>query len=210
MGDYLFIRRLKFEEDIIKNFIFLGIVVALIIGAVAFLTFSKNDAKEITTPSGEQVTTGISADQDVQTAEEGKPAPDFTLVDFDNKVVKLSDFKGKPIFIDFWTKWCPFCIEEMAEIEKIHQEFGDQVVVLGIHRTNTESASVGKEFAREDIKVTYIILQDKTDEVYKAFTPGFAGMPVAAWIDADGVLVKLKIGPKTTEEMRENVKALLQ
>lgn len=192
-----------------KNFIFLGIVVVLIIGAIVFLTFTKKGAKEITTQSGEQVTTGISEDQDVKTAEEGKPAPEFTLVDFDDKVVKLSDFKGKPVFIDFWTKWCPFCTEEMSEIEKIHKEFGDRVVVLGIHRTNTESASVGKAFAREDVKVTYNILQDKTDEVYKAFTPGFAGMPVAAWIDADGILVKLKVGPKTTEEMRENVKAIL-
>lgn len=192
-----------------KNYIFLGVVVVLIIGVVAFLSLSKNESKKVTTPSGEQVTTGLSKDQDVQTAQEGKPAPDFTLVDFDDKVVKLSDFKGKPVFIDFWTKWCPFCTEEMTEIEKIHQEFGDEVVVIGIHRTNTESASVGKAFARDDVKVTYTILQDKTDEVYKAFTPGFAGMPVAAWIDKDGILVKLKIGPKTTEEMRENVKALL-
>ncbi len=192
-----------------RNYILLGVVVVLIIGAIAFLTLSKNDSKKVTTDSGETVTTGLSENQDVQIAEEGKPAPDFTLVDFDDKVVKLSDLKGKPVFIDFWTKWCPFCTEEMPEIEKIHQEFGDRVVVLGIHRTNTESASVGKAFARDDVKVTYNILQDKTDEVYKAFTPGFAGMPVAAWIDADGVLVKLKIGPKTTEEMRENVKALL-
>lgn len=192
-----------------KNFIFLGIVIVLIIAAIAFLTFSKNDAKEVITESGEQVTTGISEDQDVQTAEEGKPAPNFILVDFDDKVVKLSDFHGKPVFIDFWTKWCPFCTEEMPEIEKIHKEFGDHLVVLGIHRTNTESASVGEDFARNDAKVTYVILQDKTDEVYKAYTPGFAGMPVAAWIDKDGVLVKLKIGPKTTEEMRDNVEAIL-
>lgn len=192
-----------------RNYIFLGIIVVLIIGAIAFLTFSKQESKEVTTSSGEQVTTGLSEDQEIETAEEGKPAPDFTLVDFEGKTVKLSDLKGKPVFIDFWTKWCPFCTDEMPEIEKIHKEFGDQIVVLGIHRTNTESASVGEDFARKDIKVTYQILQDKSDEVYKAYTPGFAGMPVAAWIDKEGVLVKLKIGPKTTEEMRDNVEAIL-
>ena len=119
----------------------------------------------------------------------------------------------KPVFIEFGTKWCPFCTEEMPAIEKIYQEFGlpsgGELVVLGIHRTNTEPVSVGKDFARNDAKVTYPILLDKTDEVYKAYTPGFAGMPVAAWIDAEGILVKLKIGPKTTEEMRENTRAIL-
>lgn len=192
-----------------RNYIFLGIIVVLIIGVIAFLTLSKQQSKEVTTSSGEQVTTGLSEGQEIETAEEGKLAPDFTLVDFEGKTVKLSDLKGKPVFIDFWTKWCPFCIDEMPEIEKIHKEFGDQIVVLGIHRTNTESASVGEDFARKDIKVTYQILQDKDDEVYKAYTPGFAGMPVAAWIDKDGILVKLKIGPKTTEEMRDNVEAII-
>ncbi len=196
-----------------RNYIFLGTIVVLIIGTIAFLTLSKQESKEVTTSSGEQVTTGLSEDQEIETAEEGKLAPDFTLVDFEGKTVKLSDLKGKPVFIDFWTKWCPFCTEEMPEIEKIHQEFGPpaggNLVVLGIHRTNTESATIGKSFARDDAKVTYTILQDKTDEVYKAFTPGFAGMPVAAWIDAEGILVKLKIGPKTAEEMRENIKAIL-
>ncbi len=192
-----------------RNYIFLAIIIFLIVGAIGFLTFTKKGAKEVTTATGEKITTGLSEDQEVQTAEEGKNAPDFTLVDFEGNTVKLSDLKGKPIFIDFWTKWCPFCTEEMPEIEKIHKEFGDQLVVLGIHRTNTESASVGEDFARNDAKVTYVILQDKTDEVYKAYTPGFAGMPVAAWIDKDGVLVKLKIGPKTTEEMRDNVEAIL-
>jgi cytochrome c-type biogenesis protein len=197
-----------------RSLVPLGIIIVLIITAIAGLNLSKSESKEVSNSSGEQVTTGISEEQSDAKAEEGKAAVDFTLVDFEGSVVKLSDFRGKPVFIDFWTKWCPFCTDEMPEIEKIHQEFGPpasgELVVLGIHRTNTESASVGEDFARNDVKVTYQILQDKTDEVYRAYTPGFAGMPVAAWIDKDGVLVKLKVGPKTNEEMRENVEAMLK
>jgi peroxiredoxin len=193
-----------------RNIIILGVVVVLIIAAVIFLNTTKQESTEVTTESGEKVQTGLSEDQGGVKAEEGKPAPDFTLTDFEGNVLKLSDLKGKPVFIDFWAKWCPFCTEEMPEIEKIHQEFGDDVVVLGIHRTNTESAGVGEDFAKNDIKITYKILQDKNDEVYRAYTPGFAGMPVAAWIDKNGILTKLKIGPKTNEEMRENVEAVLQ
>lgn len=186
-----------------KNFIILGVIVVLIIGAVFFLNKSKEESKTVTTSKGEQITTGVLSDAK---AEEGKPAPDFALVDFEGNTVKLSDLKGKPVFIDFWTAWCPFCTDEMPVIEEIHQEFGPDVggelIVLGIHRTNTEAASVAEDFAKNDAKVTYPILLDKTDEVYKAYTPGFAGMPVAVWIDKDGVIVKLKVGPKTAEEMR--------
>ncbi len=196
-----------------RNIIILIVIVILIVGTIIFLTQSKETSKEATSASGEQVTTGLSKDQPVSKAEVGKPAPDFTLVDLEGNIVRLSDFKGKPVFIDFWTKWCPFCTDEMPDIEALHKEFGPpaggELVVLGIHRTNTESAEVGRDFARNDVKVTYTILQDKTDEVYKAYTPGFAGMPVAAWIDKDGKIVKLKIGPKTAEEMRKNVEAIL-
>jgi peroxiredoxin len=193
----------------VRNLVALGIIIVLIIAAIAWLNFSKSESKEVSTSSGKQVTTGVSEKQANTQAEEGRPAPDFTLVDFEGNIVKLSNLRGRPVFIDFWAKWCPFCTDEMPEIEKIHKEFGNDLVVIGIHRTNTESVSAGEDFAKNDAKVTYQILQDKTDEVYRAYTPSFAGMPVAAWIDKDGILVKLKIGPKTNEEIRENVKAIL-
>ena len=189
-----------------KNLVILGVIVVLIVGSIIFLTRSKEESKIITTSEGEQVQTGLLSGE---LAEEGKLAPDFTLVDFEGNLVKLSDFKGKAVFIDFWAAWCPFCTDEMPEVEKLHQEFGGDVVILGIHRTNTESKEVGEAFAREEINVTYVLLQDKTDEVYKAFTSGISGMPVAAWLDKNGVVVKLKIGPKTLEEMRQNIELTL-
>ncbi|HEB13801.1 MAG TPA: TlpA family protein disulfide reductase [candidate division WWE3 bacterium] len=138
-------------------------------------------------------------------------APDFTLLDFDGNLVKLSDFRGKPVFIDFWAAWCPFCTDEMPEIESLHKEFGDRVVIIGIQRTNTESLQAGKDYAKNTVGVTYLLLQDKTGEVYRAYTKDtFAGMPVAAWIDKDGVLVKTKVGPKTEEELRSNLLEVLE
>jgi peroxiredoxin len=176
-----------------RNSIILVILVGLIIGAIFFLNFSKEESKTVTTSEGEEVVTGVS--ESGSKAEEGKEAPDFTLVDFEGKIVKLSDLKGKAVFIDFWAAWCPFCTDEMPDIEKLNNEFGDDLVVLGIHRTNTESVEVGRSFAQDEVGVTYNILQDKTDEVYAAYTPNFAGMPVAAWIDKDGTLVKKTTNP---------------
>jgi len=190
-----------------KNVIILVVIVIAILGAIFFLNRSKEESKTVETASGEQVTTGLV--DSATKAKEGEIAPDFTLIDFEGNTVKLSDLKGKGVFIDFWAAWCPFCTDEMPDIEKLHQEFGDEVVILGIHRTATEAKGTGEDFAKNEVGVTYTILQDKTDDVYKAYTVGIGGMPVAVWIDKDGKIVKLKTGPKTPEEMRKNVEAIL-
>lgn len=142
-------------------------------------------------------------------SEIGQKVSDFELESFDGQQVKLSQFAGKPILIDFWAAWCPFCINEMPEIEKIHQEFSGKLVILGIHRSETEGIEAGAKFAKER-GVTYPLLKDSAGQVYKTLTGGRNFMPYALYINKEGKIVKVKAGPKTTEEMRDAVNQLIQ
>ena len=135
-------------------------------------------------------------------------APQFNLQSFDNQSISLENLKGKAVFIDFWAAWCPFCIEEMPEIEKISQEFKDDLIVLGIHRTETEDVKTGAKFAKER-GVTYSLLKDADGSAYKAYTQGRNFMPAAAFINREGKVVKFLYGPKTEEQMRQYVKEAL-
>ena len=187
-----------------KNAIILIVIVIAAAGAILALInpFEANPLPAVTqsgTPSQ------VSSDS----SEVGQKVADFTLESFDAKLVKLSDFKGTPVFIDFWAAWCPFCLEEMAEIEKINQEFKGKLVVLGIHRTETEDVARGEKFAKE-IGVTYTLLKDITGQVYKTLTGGRNFMPYALYIDKQGTIMAIKAGPKTEEEMRREVEKLLQ
>lgn len=183
--------------------IILGLVVLIIAGGIFFLTNPfKGRPSPIQTPSGGQAQTQTSS-------EVGSKVADFELESFEGQKIKLSQFAGKPVLIDFWAAWCPFCVEEMPEIEKIHQEFGDKLLVYGIHRSETEGIEKGAEFAKER-GVTYPLLKDATGQVYKTLTGGRNFMPYALYIDKEGRIVKVKAGPKTAEEMREAVKTLLQ
>jgi len=184
----------------------LVIVVVIIVGVIALLS-------GVLTGGGKGGPSPIIRDEEVaeerRFVEEGKPAIDFELADFEGNTVRLSDFQGKPVFIDFWARWCPFCTDEMPVINEVFNEFGGELVVLGIHRTATEPLSRGKDFA-DGLGIDYILLQDKTDEVYKAYSKGTQFMPVAAFVSPDGTVFSTKAGPKTAGEIRENARALLE
>src|SRR5579862_4411172 len=53
----------------------------------------------------------------------GQKAPDFSVKDESGHLVKLSDFRGKIVFLNFWGTWCPTCVDEMPDIQKLYQQF---------------------------------------------------------------------------------------
>jgi cytochrome c biogenesis protein CcmG, thiol:disulfide interchange protein DsbE len=129
----------------------------------------------------------------------GDRAPDFTLKDFDGNEVELSELRGEPVVIDFWAAWCPFCLREIPDIQKIHGEFRD-VQILGIHRSETESIEKGKKFI-DELGATYSLLSDENGDVYKTYTGGRQLMPVAIFIDSFGIIQERIYGPKSYEQM---------
>lgn len=180
-----------------KAILGIGIVVASVI--LGFFVLRSNPSIDESTDSTSQSTSTTSINEQ---------APDFSLESFESETVSLAKLQGKVVFVDFWAAWCPFCIEEMPEIEKISQEFKDDLVVLGIHRTETEDFKTGDKFAK-DRGVTYPLLKDTDGSVYKAYTGGRNFMPTAAFIDKEGKVVKFLYGPKTEDQMRQYVKEAL-
>lgn len=180
--------------------VILVLILIVIVGVIIFISkpFEKGQTSQV-----------IKQESAQKSSEVGQKAVDFELEDFNGQKVKLSDFAGKPVFIDFWAAWCPFCVEEMVELEKIHQEFGDKLVVLGIHRSETEGIEKGTQFAKER-GVSYILLKDSSGEVYKTFTGGRNFMPYAVYIDKEGIIKNTKAGPKTADEIRKNSEELLK
>lgn len=142
--------------------------------------------------------------------EVGQKAPDFTLKDFAGKDISLSEFYGKKaVVLDFWAAWCPFCVEEMPVLEKAQQVYEDNLVMIGVHRTDSgEGIETGKKFADER-GVTYLLVQG-TEDIYDASTKGVKGMPVAVFIDKAGIVHDVKIGPKTAQEIEQKITSLLQ
>lgn len=167
-----------------------------------------------------RVAPGETQPQTKPSFEVGKQAPDFTLKDFNGNEVNLSSFysseaptsfaySSKAVILDFWAAWCPFCVKEMPELQEAQDQFKDNLVIVGVHRTDSgESIETARKFADER-GVTYLLVQG-TEEIYKASTKGITGMPVAVFIDKTGVVRDIKIGPKTAEEIQEKIEQILK
>lgn len=127
-------------------------------------------------------------------------APDFELQALDGSTVKLSDLKGKRVFINFWASWCPPCRDEMPEIEEFSKENKD-VIVLAINLRNTErSDEIVQKYIQEG-NYTFKVLLDKKGKVgnqYKVLT-----LPTSFFVNTDGVIQYKFIGPLTLKKMND-------
>ena len=189
-----------------KNII-IGIVIVVIIGIGWFAFSERDDAKQ--GPQEPQKTQGSrEAKESAQTSEEKSfdPAPAFTLNDWNGNEVSLSDFKGKPLIINSWAVWCPFCVDELPDFAKLQEELGDRIVIIAIDRS--EPTELQREFTdRMGVTSKLIFLNDPKDSFYKSI--GGFSMPETLFVDADGNIRIHKRGPMNFDEMMKKANSIL-
>jgi peroxiredoxin len=124
----------------------------------------------------------------------GKAAPEFALVDLDDKPIRLSDFRGKVVFLNFWATWCKPCREEMPSMEVLHKNFAkDGLVVLAVSIDRVTTTKDIPPFIKS-MNLSFPVLVDswgKTDMPYKRM-----GVPETFIIDQQGVIREIVIGPR--------------
>jgi peroxiredoxin len=139
----------------------------------------------------------------------GKKAPGFTLVDLNGKKVSLSDYKGRPVLVNFWATWCGPCREEMPWFEQLRKQYAGQgFEILGL----TDDIDAGKEkitSTAHKIGVTYpILLTDEKQTVQKAYG-GLEVLPVSFYVDRNGVVVEETAGLGSRDEVEAHIKATI-
>ena len=141
-----------------------------------------------------------------------KKAPDFALKSLDGKTVKLSDYKGKVVIIDFWATWCKPCNKPIPELNKVYELYKEKgLEIIGINCDGPRSISKVGPMAKS-LQIQYPVLIDINTEVMNDLN--LMAYPTLLMVNSEGKILWIHEGYVTGDtelimaEIDENLKAL--
>lgn len=167
----------------------------------AFLeSFEESDMETVDTPAFAE---SENEEFDVATkmtvgSNPGQTAFDFELSDMEGNLVKLSDYRGKKVFLNFWASWCPPCRAEMPHLQEFSTE-QEEVIVLGVNVTSSESNLDHVTAFLDEMGATFKNVYGEPIQFDQYRTQS---LPTSFFIGSDGVIYDKVIGPVTKDALQ--------
>ena len=165
-------------------------ILSLVVASIAFLTLSACSSDEKGMDSQSQSNTSVQSLVAV-----GQEAPDFTLQSMDGKTVKLSDYRGKKVYLKFWASWCGPCKKSMPELMELAAKEDRDFEILSVIAPGLQGEKTIDQFPKwfeeqgyKDIPVLY----DTKATTFQAYQ--IRSIPTEFLIDSNGKIAKIQIG----------------
>ncbi len=120
----------------------------------------------------------------------GKEAPEFTVKDLSGKNVSLSSFKGKPILLNFWATWCPYCRKERPYLNSLYHEYKDRGLVI-ITVSTDKSAKMVRRYVKK-VPMDMVVLHDTNNKAAETYNIG--SLPISFLIDRNWIIKHKSMG----------------
>lgn len=136
-------------------------------------------------------------------------APDFTVYDREGNTVRLSDFRGKPVVLNFWASWCGPCKKEMPDFEEIYREYGENIHFVMVNLTDgaQETMNSATTFL-DNTGYTFPVYYDKDTDA--AYTYHVYGIPVTYFINSEGHLIAQGSSALDAETIKRGIEMILE
>lgn len=199
-----------------KLLLILVLLAAVVAGAAAAYSVLKN---RVDAPSAlNQMTESSSAAEGEDGGEQENPdkegessrqeAVDFTFRDAEGSEVKLSDFFGRPVVINFWATWCGYCKQEMPDFQEVYEEYGDRVNFIILNATGSQGETKEKGAAYlEEQGYTFPAYYD--EEGRGSYTYSIYSLPTTILIDREGRVAAYNPGLVTKDALVPALEKLL-
>ena len=135
-------------------------------------------------------------------------APDFTVYAQDGTAYKLSDFRGKPVILNFWASWCGPCKMEMPDFQQAYEEYGDEIVFLMVNLTDgyQETQQTASDFIAST-DYTFPVYYDLSFEAASNYA--VSAVPVTYFISAEGEAIAKGQGMLSLESIQKGIDLIL-
>lgn len=174
-------------------------VILLFVGAYfLYNSLSKDYSPNIPTVESS------AEDNDASEEPQDYSAPDFTVTDAEGNEVKLSDFIGKPVVLNFWASWCPPCKSEMPHFEAAYKDHED-IQFMMVNTTSGDTKSDAEKLIEEE-GYTFPVFYDITGNA--ANTYGTSSLPMTFFIDKEGNLVTYAVGMLSAENLETGIEMI--
>lgn len=209
-----------------KTLIIVSVLLVVLIGGASFL-YAKlgdnmkpdnlliqngaNNTSDNATATPEVSTNDTENNSNDTTTDENAPfmAPDFTVYDRDGNTVRLSDFRGKPVVLNFWASWCGPCKMEMPDFEEMYKEYGEDIHFVMVNLTDgaQETMKTATTFL-DGSGYTFPVYYDKDTDA--AYTYQVYGIPVTYFINAEGHLIAQGSSALDAETIKRGIGMILE
>lgn len=149
-------------------------------------------------------TASSSSSSSTTIAQQGQPAPAWTLPSDTGKQLASTSFEGKAVYLNFFATWCPPCNAEAPDIDALYRKYAKSgLVVIGVDEQ--ENADKAKLF-RNEHRLTYPLVVDDSDVLRNAYAVN--GLPVHVFIGRDGVVKQMVTGEMDKGEIETAIRAI--
>lgn len=176
-------------------FIIIGSVLCILFG-LAMLEVAKSQ-KNLANQIADDPSTTTNSQPSTE-AKDLKPAPDFSLETLDGNTIHLSETKGKPTLIYFWTSWCGYCKRELSTIQEVYEQYHNQINLITINITKSDNLEQVSQYVKEN-QFTFPTLLDEYGDVSRTYQ--ILGTPTSFFINQDGYIEKKFIGNIPNNEL---------
>ncbi|MBQ4556656.1 MAG: TlpA family protein disulfide reductase [Clostridia bacterium] len=192
------------KQNIAIIILLAALIVLIVIAVFAYNNLSEQYSPDDFVPAETTVAEGSAA-----TTEEKIMAPDFTVTDYSGNKVKLSDFFGKPIVINFWATWCGPCKSELPAFDKAYAEYGEEIEFLMVNLTDgvQDTEEKVRKFV-SDGGYSFPVFFDTEYSAANAY--GTYSIPVTVMINADGSVYDARIGAMNETTLFNLINGLLE